>query len=56
MKSSMQITDAITSKIPRYAVCIKDKHQRRRNREVLTAICAHCRRGCPLAGREKKHG
>jgi len=52
--SSQQIADAITSKIPRYAVCVKDKHQRRRNKDVLAAICVHCRRGCPLAGKGRE--
>ena len=54
--TSQHIAEAIISKIPRYAVCVKDKHKRRRAVEVLTAICAHCRRRtCPLAGNGKRN-
>ena len=51
--SSMQIADAIINKTPRYEVCAKDKHQRRRKKDILAAICVHCRRTCPLAGKGK---
>jgi len=50
---SQQIADAIINQIPRYAVCKLDRKQRRRAVEVLTAICVHCRRGCPLAEKVK---
>ncbi len=55
MISSKLIAEAIIRQIPEYQVCLKDRHQRRRAVEVLTAICAHCRRACPLAGREMNH-